>query len=619
MILWGYKPQEIASARRLAARRWRHCAEYAEDTLVVLVGLPGAYMQLIHSERFVGVLNGYAGVISGAYSLRRRVGRAGAETLLSRVVEGEWPLSGDFTGSFCAAVVEQKTGVLTLCCDPIGPYPLFYSERSGRLAVSSSLNLVGDLAGYGPDVAGLLESLPYPFVTYGRRTLAKGVKRLMPGEARVYRDGALVARRFDTTLYKNFQQIRKEDAVDHYIDAVRNEIRVATGDTDCCHIGLSGGVDSRFLLGMAMEGGIEVFPHTTGAHYDYEVVLARKIARLAGTAHAVYPLGASYHPDGETFRALVNACEAVPYLQWVPVLKWCAGIQRRPFYIGDLCEAAAGRTVVLEGGRRGRALASMRCLWGGTPRLTDYHATKAIEWIERRRRDLLQGIIREATRGAPGLIDSEITEKIEGDIDESLTLIRTIEPPFMELCEELVTWFHYIRIMAFSQVLLLDIVQDAACPPMGMGPMRVITTADPASRALQRFIDRILRRWKWKELSRLPTTNAPLVSASAPSLIRDVSWATRWVIDQALQKAFTQTKGMLGYHRAVPSTDYFRLYREADVGEVGKWYTGKFLDREHYMGRFLKRRSGERWPLINNTVAGPAAMEILAGQLCERS
>lgn len=616
-VLCGYEPQEVSRVKTLVVSRWGQCAEYTVDTVVILAGLPGAYLQVIQNERFLGALNGYAGVISQADSSKCKDRRAGAAAVLSHVVDGEWPLSADLTGSFCAVVVERKTGVLRLCCDAIGPYPLFYSEREGGLVASTSLTLVGQVTGRGPDLAGLLESLSYPFVTYGRRTLAKRVKRLMPGEVRVYRDGDLVAQSFDTTLYKNVHRIQREDAVSHYVDAVRKELKIATGEAGSCHLGLSGGVDSRFLLGMALEGGIEVFSHTTGAHHDYEVVLARKIARLAGIAHAVYPLEASYHPDAETFHALVNACEAVPYLQWMPIIQWTGGDRRRPFFIGDLCEAAAGRTVALPGGRKGRAKAAIRGLGGEIPRLTENIGANAAYWRERRRKELFQGIVREADRGAPGLMNSDIANQIEGDIDESLTLIQNIEPPFIELCEELLTWFHYIRIMAFGQILLLDTVQESACPPMGLGPMRVITAVDPVSRTLQRFIDRILRHWKWKELSRVPTANAPLVPASAPSLIRDASWATRWVIDQALQRAFIATRGTTGYHRAAPSTDYFKLYREANIEEVSKWYLGKFLDKEHYMARFLKRRSGERWPLINNTIAGPAAMEILAWHLSE--
>lgn len=612
VIVWGFRAEDAERVKTLAARRWPHLCYYSCDGFLVLAGQRGANLPVVESKAFLGVLNGYAGVLSPGSTTGEDERSSGAEKVLRRIFEREWPLAAEVTGSFCAAVVNRAERTITLCCDPVGPYPAFYVEQEGKLVISTSLTLAAEISGSGPDVAGVIQSLPYPFVTYGSRTLAQRVKRLLPGEARVYRDGRLIDRRFDTTLYKNLHGVREDSAVEQYIDAVRREVRVATGSANACHIGLSGGVDSRFLLGVALEGGIRTACHTTGAHHDYEVRLARRIASISGVPHFVYPFDREYFPDANTFHRVVHACEAVPYLQWMPVLSWSVGRPRRPFYIGDLCEAAAGRTVNIKGGRMGRAIGALRGLWGGRSKLTKSDPAKIRAWCEAQVATLTGQIVREASRGAKAMPNEEVIEEIRGDIEESLGVIKRIEPEYIELYDELLTWFHYIRIMAFGQILLLDTVFDAACPPMGMAPMRVITSVDPESRTLQRFIDRILRSWRWKELSRLPTANAPFVAASAPSILRDCSWAARWLVDQYLQKLFMRTKGRLGYFRAVPSTDYFRLYKEADVEEVRRWHLGQLVNEKHYMSRFLKRRHGERWPLINNTIAGPATVELLA-------
>lgn len=612
VVLWGFRTEDASRVRTLAARRWPHFCDYSCEDCLVLAGHPGANLQALCGETVLGVLNGYVGVLSPEGRAEKNEGGVGAEEVLRRIAEREWPLGAEVTGSFCAAVVNRTDRTVTLCCDPVGPYPAFYVERDGKLVLSTSLTLAAEIFASGPDLAGVIQSLPYPFVTYGSRTLAERVKRLLPGEARVYRDGQLVERRFDTTLYKNVHGVKQNSAVEQYLDVVRREVRIATGSANACHIGLSGGIDSRFLLGVALEGGIEVACHTMGAHHDYEVKLARRIASITGVPHFVYPLDGSYFPDAKTFHRVVHACEAVPYLQWMPVLSWSGGRQRLPFFIGDLCEAAAGRTVQLKGGRMGRALGALRELWWDRPRLTKSDPKKIRAWCETQVATLVKQIVQEASRGANQKPSEHVIDEIRGDIEESLGVIKRFEPEYVELYDELLTWFHYIRIMAFGQILLLDTVFDAACPLMGMAPMRVITSVDPELRTLQRFIDKILRSWRWKELSRLPTANAPFVAASAPSIVRDCSWAGRWLLDQVLQRLFVRTKGRLGYRRAVPSTDYFRLYREANVEEVKRWYLGRLLNEQHYMDRFMKRRHGERWPLINNTIAGPATVELLA-------
>lgn len=528
-----------------------------------------------------------------------------------------WPPSEELTGLFAAGIQDLAGTSLVLCCDVIGAEALYFVEVDEGVAASTSLTVLAEAFGLAVDEAGLAETASPPYVTYGRRTLAKGAKRLLPGERRRYwRDGR-IAIDFDNSLCARLESGKREDLAAAYWERFVDEVRLATHGAAVRHVAMSAGMDSRLCLAAGMMLGGRLKCHTYGDENLNEVRIAKECARLSGADFQNYPIQGRYFPPAVRFRELVAETEDFKFLVWNAVLELCRAAPAEPILVGDLCESAAGRNIDRKANRRKRTRLALKRICGLKPAFSPSSKESLKCWAEEIRSEILNsisGTLREVCTTQPMNV---LLAEIEEDIEISIQRVLSHQPPFVEQCDEVFKWFHKGRILMYSQVNALRAVFGAVCPAMGIQCMRFISRIGPEHRMMRRFMDEIARQGVLSGLQRLPTAQVPWAGADAPSLMLDALWYLRSTFDQHLTRRMLRRRDPTARQRLVPALNYIPEYRNADLLQVRGWFDEKWIRPEAYLKRVEARANLAQWPLINLDVAAPACASVLAGLIAK--
>ncbi len=193
-------------------------------------------------------------------------------------------------GMFVLAVWDARRKLVVVANDRYGLYPLYYSYTSGRFVFAPEVKAI--LCDPGVDRALNLTALA-EYVRFqhllGDKTFFEGVQ-LLPNACMLVYD--LNERRLTSRQYWEYSDlpslphgVRFEEAVEEAGRLLRQSVRRRLDGEYRVGIYLSGGVDSRVILGMA---GLEhaLLPTVTfGMRGSRDVVYAAAIARAARTQH----------------------------------------------------------------------------------------------------------------------------------------------------------------------------------------------------------------------------------------------------------------------------------------------------------------------------------------------
>lgn len=216
--------------------------------------------------------------------------RFGAE--LSRdFASAEYARLRAHTAPFCGAL-ESPDGSW-LWSDPFGLQPLYYGTCNGVLAFCSKVGplLRGGLLPFELDAAAVLDLFTYEHVT-GNRTLARDIRLLPPGTA-LHFDGGEPKLEAYTRLHRA-PAPPPGDLVDALHEELTRAVAAALRDRPRVAVTLSGGLDSRALLGCAIEHGADVRTYTFGPTGCRDVRAAAELARRAGTPHQHLEIDGGY-------------------------------------------------------------------------------------------------------------------------------------------------------------------------------------------------------------------------------------------------------------------------------------------------------------------------------------
>jgi len=195
---------------------------------------------------------------------------------------------------FAAVVQTVGPDALWLISDPQGLHPLYYCHRDGLLAFCSKLSplLRSGLIPWSIDPRAILDLFTYEHVT-GNRTLADSVEVLPPGSiVRIHGENAEL--RTYAELPSKPPSDRHAHIVDALHDALSSSVARAMRGRPRVAITLSGGLDSRALLGCAIENASDVRTFTFGTPDCRDVLLARKLAKRLGLSHAMVEIDGRY-------------------------------------------------------------------------------------------------------------------------------------------------------------------------------------------------------------------------------------------------------------------------------------------------------------------------------------
>ncbi len=199
-------------------------------------------------------------------------------------------------GMFAFALWDSKEHKLLLARDQFGIKPLYYALRGERLYFASELKalrlaagLCGDLDPLAVDYYFTYLYIPAPLTVY------KGVKKLEPATALVFRNGLAALKKY-WTLAPSAESGRPEE---YYLENIRDLLSRSVKEQLVSDVPLglllSGGMDSAAILAfMAEHGGSGIKTFTAGFGEDSfdELPAARAAARYFGAEHVEIPVRA---------------------------------------------------------------------------------------------------------------------------------------------------------------------------------------------------------------------------------------------------------------------------------------------------------------------------------------
>jgi hypothetical protein len=361
----------------------------------------------------------------------------------------EWPLKNDITGSFSNVLIEQNSWEITISNDVIGPYPLYYLCTEGNFFISNSIIWIGAVSGCETDEIGVAERALGPELsTIGSRTIIKDCKRILPGEWIKFNcSGKILRKKYDNILFQNVTAGKnKKELVQEYWSLLQKEIRYCLNNDSQVNIALSGGVDSRIILGsLPQEKKIKC--HTYGAAAFYETTIARTLAKIREAEFKNYYSPYLHFPSFQQARNYTLKTEALYLGSWLEILEAQNPEQREPFFIGDLTESLQGRNIKFHSSRIDRkknffktTILKKSFSFQPSTKMNFYEWKEGIKtfYLLKFRQENLDKLELKLTHEI-------ILEEVSADLEELFSRIENHKIPFMELYDELFSWFTHAR------------------------------------------------------------------------------------------------------------------------------------------------------------------------------
>lgn len=613
-VCWRGGREDHARLEKTAKEHWPSAVIRAFDHLTIALSHDSKYCRFLQEAQRCGCIDGYAGLVAEEIL---RVGKDEGTTekfLQNMLQDGGWPLGPQWSGCFAACASDRASGAFSVGTDPVGSVPMYYRATAEAVWASSSLQFLSRLFDAEVDPVGLAEAVCPPYVTYGARTILRGVRRLLPGERIVFQLDGSNGHDFDNTLYREVLETDRNRLAAEVWRQYRKDVGLALDGETSVHVAMSGGMDSRMALAAASSGEERqaLYCHTYGDARLYETKIAAKCSEITGAHFRSYSLDGRYFPDPARFRYLADQAEAPVFLVWNPILEGqeCRA-SSQPMILGDLCESVAGRNILTYSSREARLRHALRSAAGRSETFKRADRSGFAVWKQSLQARIVSQV--QATRQNLAMETgaSELEDSVRGDLDESFERIEQQMPPYVELFDELFNWLHKARLLMAAQLHVLRPTFRGLCPSLGASSLRLVSRIHPRHRIRRRLMDAVAQLPDLHSLCAVPTAQSPWVAASSSPLLRDMIWGARSAADQVLIRRAMRLKKPEARRRVLASLDYVAEYQRACAEEVGGWFGERWIRKEAYIELLEKRARMDAWPMINLDIAAPASVSAL--------
>ena len=195
----------------------------------------------------------------------------------------------NINGSFAFLIITDCKKVF-LGVDNNSFIPLFYSFKNNKLIFSFDISNVAENSEFTRDLNyyNFSSILLTGGIGLDNQTKLKNIYKLSAGEAIKVENKKLVLNQPDSFNYKNANKTNNSHLED-VADELNKSIRRRVASNDNIGIGLSGGLDSRILIGALHNNkDINILSYNYGRKYFIEKKIARKIASKLGIYHCDY-------------------------------------------------------------------------------------------------------------------------------------------------------------------------------------------------------------------------------------------------------------------------------------------------------------------------------------------
>ena len=529
--------------------------------------------------------------------------------LFDDLLRERFPLEDNVANSFGALAYSGKESLAVIANDVLGFYPIYYFVGASLLVISSHLRWAQLVLNTEIDHTGVVQRLTGgEFCNFGRRTILRGVSRLLPGEFLKFdlTSGIRVTRKYDNGLYSGNWNSDIKEAAEELWDVIRAESRLCFSyDTDV-NLGMSGGMDSRLLLAsVPTEKNLTCF--TYGSPNYYETKIAERCATAVNARFRSFPVAGNLFPRKEVLEKYVRETEAVGINPWFSVLEQeLEDHGEPPFALGDFCEAIPGRNIKAYSSRNAR--------------IKTYLGLARIKWtplnsenLERWKRDNTASILAKLDHASKFYVDldrDKMRSETASDIDELYARIESHDVKYVELLDEIFAWYVHARIPSSNQLLLIGAKFTPVCPTMSARCLRAASRIHPALRLNARLMDAIFRLPDLRKLATIPTAQIPFVKYNQSQAVKLLMWGARSKVDQLMIKAASARKKADARNRLLKSINWALEYQQADPDVVLSWFRPDHVGADRFIEMFEGRRGQSAHPLTPFDIASAAALNI---------
>lgn len=248
----------------------------------------------------------FRGSLHNASEVRETLAREGAApddegvlSLLANLYRRRGPDFGkELRGAYCAVVLDENAGRLMLATDRVGSYPLYWHRGPEAFTFASELKAVLRAGDVTPEMnpRAVADFLKFGFL-FGEKTLARDVW-IVPAGATLTFDWTSgetrLDRHFDYAAMLRDADGDAGDYRDRVADAFRASVHRALDGDHRFVVSLSGGLDSRTIIGAAGDRRRSLSTYTLGVRGCADEHIARDLSRITGTRHRFFELDARY-------------------------------------------------------------------------------------------------------------------------------------------------------------------------------------------------------------------------------------------------------------------------------------------------------------------------------------
>jgi asparagine synthase (glutamine-hydrolysing) len=226
-------------------------------------------------------------VLAGEFYNKSEESQSDEEYALSIYEKKGRDFAADLNGAFVVGIYDKSKGILLIANDRFGLYPLYYTHQQGRLIFSPEMKGILCDLGFSKklDWTALAQYVRFQHLL-GERTFFEDIHFLSGASVLSYdlSSGTCSVRSywtFDDIPYR--PEVSFSEAVEETSFLFRRAVRRLSGDSYRPGVYLSGGLDSRSILGAVERRPVASL--TYGNRDCRDVYYAGKIARAAGSDH----------------------------------------------------------------------------------------------------------------------------------------------------------------------------------------------------------------------------------------------------------------------------------------------------------------------------------------------
>jgi hypothetical protein len=197
-------------------------------------------------------------------------------------VELAHAIPSDLDGQFAGVRYDAHAGIVEVFTDPFGMQALYAATRSDRTYISTSAAVLARHLDAAPDDLGMQVFLRAGY-QIGPLTHWQGVERLDPALALTFEGD--VPRRGEYWMPEVSERVHGmtlEQTADHCAEVTLDIVHRRLSAAPRLWVDLTGGFDSRMVLGAVARAGVPLVANTNGEDGNIDVNLARRVAAAGG-------------------------------------------------------------------------------------------------------------------------------------------------------------------------------------------------------------------------------------------------------------------------------------------------------------------------------------------------